>query len=187
MDNEPSQTLLPGVSVDELAAVSPVDSAKRLPAPPRLRLADRAQVVLRPCSLEETLPPDHDARIIWALVERWDLSAFLDAVLARGESPGRPTTDPRILIGLWLYAYTNNVGTGRELDRLCESHDGYRWIAGGVSLNYHTLNDFRIEHEAALDGLLGQMIGALTHKGLVSLRIQSQDGTRTRASVAQQF
>jgi transposase len=128
------------------------------PAKPRLRLADRSQVLLRPLSLEETLAPDHPARIIWALVCRWDLTLFLATVVARGEKPGRPATDPRILISLWLYAYTQGVSNGRELDRLCESDDAYRWICGGVSLNYHTINDFRVDHEKAIDDLLTQMI-----------------------------
>jgi transposase len=166
---------------EDLAA-APEASPELPPAPPRLRLANRAQILLRSCSLEETLEADHKARTIWAIVERWDLSAFLDTVLARGESPGRATTDPRILIALWLYAYMDNVGAGRELTRLCESHDAYRWLGGGVSLNYHTLNDFRVEHEKAIDGLLTQMIGALTSKGLVSLKRAAQDGTRVRCS-----
>ena len=173
------QTLLPGVSADDIAARS--TTAPTISSPPRLRTADRAQVLLRPCSLEELLEPDHPARTVWALVERWDLSAFLDPILARGESPGRAATDPQILIAVWLYAYTQDVGGGRELDRLCESHDAYRWLAGGVGLNYHTLNDFRVQHEKALDNLLTQMIAALTFKGLVDVRRISQDGTRERA------
>jgi transposase len=151
------------------------------PAKPRLRLADRSQVLLRPLSLEETLAPDHPARIIWALVCRWDLTLFLATVVARGEKPGRPATDPRILISLWLYAYTQGVSNGRELDRLCESDDAYRWICGGVSLNYHTINDFRVDHEKAIDDLLTQMIAALLSADLISVERISSDGTRVRA------
>jgi transposase len=181
MEQDASQTLLPGVSVENLTATPTAPSVSLPPAPPRLRTADRAQVLLRPCSLEELLEADHPARTVWAMVERWDLSAFLAGVLARGESPGRASTDPKILVAVWLFAYTQNVGGGRELDRLCESHDAYRWLTGGVSLNYHTLNDFRVQHEKALDDLLTQMIGALTYKGLVSVKTISQDGTRQRA------
>ena len=47
---------------------------------------------------------------------------------------------------------------GRELARLCESHDVYRWIAGDVSLNYHTLNDFRVGHAKALDDLFTLLV-----------------------------
>src|SRR2546421_2295738 len=149
--------------------------------PPRLRRANRSQLLLRPCSLEQVLADDHDARVVWSVVERWDLSRFLDSLRARGEAPGRAATDPKILISLWLYAYTQGVGGGRELDRLCEAHDAYRWLCGGVSVNYHTLNDFRVDNEKALDDLLTQMIAALLSQGLVKVQRISQDGTRIRA------
>lgn len=73
------------------------------------------------------------------------------------------------------------MSNGRELDRLCDEHDAYRWLAGGIGLNYHTLNDFRVDHEQALDDLLTQMIAALTSQGLVKVRRISTDGTRIRA------
>jgi transposase len=177
MDNVMDDALFPAASPGP-RGLGP--AAALPPAQPRLRRADRSQVLLRPCSLEELLAPDHPARIVWALACRWDLSLFLAAIAARGEASGRAATDPRILICLWLYAYTQGVSNGRELDRLCESHDAYRWICGGVGLNYHTINDFRVDHAQALDGLLTQMIGALLRSKLVAVERISSDGTRQR-------
>jgi transposase len=124
---------------------------------------------------------EHPVRIVWQVVGRWELSRFLASVQARGEAPGRSATDPRILISLWLFAYTQGVSNGRELDRLCREHDAYRWLCGGVNLNYHTINDFRVEHEKALDELLTQMLAALTSQNLVKVERISVDGTRVRA------
>src|SRR3954447_2454284 len=73
---------------------------------PRLRKPDRAQVLLRPCSLEELGPPLHQVRTLWAVVERLDLAAFQEPLRARGSKPGRPATDPRLLVALWLWAAT---------------------------------------------------------------------------------
>lgn len=182
MKNDDAQTLIPGVSAGDLAARASVPEAGLPPAAPRLRRADRNQVLLRPIALEELLDADHLARTVWAIVRQWDLSAFLKVVWARGEVPGRAATDPMILISLWLYAHTQHVGGGRELDRLCEAYDAYRWIAGGVSLNYHTLNDFRVTHEKSLDGLLTQMLAVLTRGGAVEIHRIAVDGTRQRAS-----
>jgi transposase len=151
------------------------------PAEPRLRRADRAQILLRPCSLEELIEPDHLVRVVWALVCQWNLSRFLVTILARGEASGRAATDPRILICLWLYAYIQGVGNGREVDRLRESHHAYMWICGGLSLNYHTINDFRVDHEEAIDHLLTQMVAALLQANLISVDRISSDGTRQRA------
>jgi len=149
--------------------------------PPRLRCPDRALLVpARP--LDDLLPLDHLARQTWDLVGRWDLAAFLQTIRARGSTPGRAATEPRLLIALWLYAATQHVGSGRELARLCTSSDPYRWLAGGVSLNYHTLSDFRTGHAAALDDLLTQMLAVLCAADLVRIDRVSQDGTRVRAS-----
>jgi transposase len=152
------------------------------PAPPRLRRADRRQMTMRPCSLEELLHHDHDARTVWTVVSSWDLSRFLETIRARGEDPGRAATDPSILIALWLYAATQGVASARELDRLCRESDPYRWICGGVSMNYHTLSDFRVGHKEALDGLLTQMLAVLIQAQVVSVERIAQDGTRVRVS-----
>jgi transposase len=178
MENVMDDALFPAgtpQSPDLLPAAGPLP-----PGEPRLRLADRAQMLLRPCSLEDLIGPDHPVRIVWALVCGWDLGLFLAAIAARGEASGRAATDPRILICLWLHAYTQGISSGRELNELCESHEAYRWICGGVSLNYHTINDFRVDHAQPLDGLLTQMIAALLRCELVSVERISNDGTRQR-------
>src|SRR6185436_13511145 len=124
---------------------------------------------LTPTDLETLLPPGHAARLVWRFVEGLDLSAFYATIRARQGSAGRPAIDPKILVALWLYATMDGVGSARAVDRLCASHDAYRWLRGGVSVNYHTLSDFRVEHGAALDDLLTQSIAALIHGGIVGL------------------
>jgi transposase len=157
------------------------DPATAALPPPRLRRPDRTLVVPA-CPLDDLLPPNHRARLVWQLVGRWDLSRFLQTIRARGSRPGRAATDPRLLIALWLYATTQHVGGGRELARLCRTTTAYRWLCGGVSLNYHTLNQFRTGHATALDDLLTQMLAVLLHANVVHIDRVSQDGTRVRAS-----
>jgi len=72
------------------------------------------------------------------------------------------------------------VGSARELDRLCYAHDAYRWLRGGVSVNYHTLSDFRVDHQAVLSDLLTQSITVLLHRGVFTMARVAQDGTRVR-------
>lgn len=153
-----------------------MDDATRVVRP------DRDQLLLQPCHLEELLPADHEARTIWTVVEKLDLSAFYDAIAARGTEPGRPALDPRLLVALWLYATKEGVGSGRELARRCQHHDACRWLCGGVSVNYHTLNDFRVGHEEKLDDLFTQVLATLVHHQAVRVDCISQDGTRVRAS-----
>jgi transposase len=150
--------------------------------PPRLRQPDRQQFVLEPVCPDERIPADHPARRIWKVVETLDLSGFYEPIEARGSDPGRAATDPKLLVALWLYAAVDGVGNGRELDRLCGTHDAYRWLCGGVSMNYHTLNDFRVQHEKKLDDLMTQVLAALVEKKVVKVERISQDGKRVRAS-----
>jgi transposase len=157
-------------------AVSDVDGEVRL------ETANRTQVELTPTDLETLLPAGHAARLVWRFVEGLDLSAFTAAIRSREGRAGRPAIDPKILVGLWLYATIDGVGSARELDRLCYAHDAYRWLRGGVSVNYHTLSTFRVGHRAALDALLTQSITVLLDKQVVTLNRITQDGTKIRAS-----
>lgn len=148
----------------------------------RVQRAERNQMELRPSCLDELLPDEHRARVLWDALEDLDLSGFYAPIGSREGAAGRPAIDPRILVGLWLYATSEGVGSARELERLCEFHAAYRWLCGGVSVNHHTLSDFRVGHEQALDELMTQILGALMSDGLLRLRRVAQDGMRVRGS-----
>jgi transposase len=154
---------------------------KRSEGAPRVKRPDRRQSLLRAEVLDQLLPVDHRARAIVAAIDQLDLSLFYEGIAARGSDPGRPATDPAMLVALWLFATSEGVGSARQLARLCERDDAYRWICGGVGVNQHTLSDFRVQHGKELDELLTQLLGVLMHKGLVELKRVAQDGVRVRA------
>jgi transposase len=149
---------------------------------PRLQRPDRDRVELRPTHLDGLLPADHRARLVWAFVEDLDLSPLHARIRAVEGHAGRPPIDPAILVALWLHATLEGVGSARALARLCEEHDAYRWLCGGVGVNHHTLADFRVEHAGVLDGLLTASVAALVAEGHVSMERVAQDGVRVRAS-----
>lgn len=149
---------------------------------PRFREPARDQIELRAVDLDSLLGPEHPARVIWSYVERLDLSALEAAVKAREGRPGHPAISPRLQLALWLYAAKDGVGSARALARLCEQHDAYRWLCGGVSVNPHTLSDFRVGQGALLDRLLTENVAALLAAGVIDLRSLAQDGIRVRAS-----
>jgi transposase len=149
---------------------------------PRLRTANREQIVFRAAPLDDLLPQDHPARIVWDYVAGLDLGPLLRRIKSVEGRPGRAPIDPKILLALWLYATIEGIGSARELDRLCREHDAFRWIAGDVSVNYHTLSDFRTDHVELLDDLLTQSVAAMMAEGLVDLNRVAQDGMRVRAS-----
>ena len=148
---------------------------------PRLLEPNRSQIELRASDLESLLAEDHRARLVWGYVVRQDLSRLVEAVKARGSNAGRAAIDPRILFALWLYATLDGVGSGREVARLSQEHDAYRWICGGVSVNYHAVNDFRSGNVELMDELLTDNVAALAAAGAISLQRVAQDGMRVRA------
>jgi transposase len=158
------------------------DPAAPAPKPaPRLRCADR-QILVPAMPLEDLLTPEHHARTVWQFVQGLDLRPLVDRVRAVEGGPGRPATDPRILVALWLFATVEGVGSARALAYLCTHHHGFRWLCGGVSVNYHTLSDFRVAHLALLDDMLTHSVAVLMEQDLVDLNRVAQDGMRVRAS-----
>jgi transposase len=132
--------------------------------------------------IDSLIGGDHAARVIWAYAEALDLRELEDAIKAREGTPGHPAITPRLLLALWLYATSDGVGSARALARLCESHDAYRWLVGGVSTNHHTLGDFRVDQGELLDRLLTENVATLAACGLIELDKLAQDGVRVRAS-----
>jgi transposase len=149
--------------------------------PPRLRQVDR-QRLIPTMPLESLIDSDHQARLVWDFCLGLDLTPLYDAVGSRQGGPGHPAIDPRIQVALWLYATLEGVGSARALARLCVHHAAFRWIAGGVSVNHHTLADFRVGHVAWLDGVLTHSVAVLREQDLVDLNRVAQDGMRVRAS-----
>ena len=146
--------------------------------------ADRTQTRWDFVDLEALVPSDHRARIVMSFVESLDLSPLYEAIKAREGEPGRPPPDPAVLLALWLYATIEGVGSARQLERLAQHDPAYRWIAGGVPLNYHGLSDFRVAHVEVLDRLLTESVTALIAEGVVSLAEIAVDGTKVRANAS---
>jgi transposase len=147
---------------------------------------DRRQLRWDMVDLEGLLPADHRARVVWSFVESLDLSELYERIRSRDSEAGRPAADPAVLVALWLYATVEGVGSARELERLAQSDVAYRWLGGGVPVNYHGLADFRVDNVEVLDRLLTQSVTALIGEGLVSLGEIAIDGTKVRAHASRQ-
>jgi len=161
---------------------SPVTSLKTEgQRPVRCKEINRQQLLLRPVEVEKLVDLDHPVRAIWEMVGRFNLEPFYAEVESVEGVAGRPVWDPRLLISLWIYAYKEGVSSAREIARLCEYHPAYQWLTGLEVVNYHTLADFRIRHKEALDQLFIEVLGVLSHEGLITLQRVMHDGTKVKA------
>lgn len=160
----------------------PAEQKPETPGRVRVLAPNRGQLELRPSDLESLLPEGHRARIVWGFVEGQDLGAFYAGIKAVEGGVGRAAIAPEILYALWLFATLEGVGSARKLARLTLEHDAYRWICGGVQVNYHTVSDFRSQNGEAFEALLTENVAGLMAAGVVKLKSVAQDGMRVRAS-----
>jgi transposase len=151
---------------------------------PRIEEPQRAQGEMLYEYPEDALQPSHPARVLWDLLGKMDLKAFSKGCVAVEGAAGRALKSPRMLLALWLYALSQAVGSAREIARLVHSDVAYRWIAGNVDISHQKLSQFRVGHGAALSELMTNVLATLMHKGLLSLALVAQDGTRTRAAAS---
>ena len=152
---------------------------------PRYEVIDREQLCWRRVDVERLIGEEHPARAVWEFVGELDLSGYREEVRAVEGKAGRPGWEPRLLISLWVYAYSEGVGSGRAIEELCEWEPAYQWLTGARVVNAHTLTDFRVKHEAALEGLFVKVLGLLSADELITLERVMQDGTKIRANAAQ--
>ena len=171
---------------DELLPAQPCSTSRAPPAAlarsVRVQMPDRRQLEMRAVDLESTIPDDHRARTVWAYVEQVNLGALYARIKAVEGGVGRSPIAPEVLLALWLFATLEGVGSARAIARLTDEHDAYRWLCGGVSVNYHTLADFRVGHGNLLDELLTSSVASLLSVGAVKMTRLAQDGMRVRAS-----
>ena len=172
----------PGAGLFEELAEQSAPKLATSSGAPRVQEPRRAEPSWQVVDLDALIALDHPARLVWSFVTSLELGELYAAIKACTHTVGRTPIDPRLLLALWLYAVIDGVGSAREIVRLCQRDLVYRWLCGGVSVNYHALSDFRSDHEAVLDRLLTDSVTALVKDGLISLERLAQDGVKVRAA-----
>lgn len=180
------QETLPGC---ESAVESPTEAQAKQESEtkvgkPRYEVIDREQLCWRPIDIERLIGAEHPARAVWEFIGRLDLSPYQEDARAVEGKAGRPGWEPRLLVSLWVYGYSQGIGSARAIEELCQWEPAYQWLTGSRVINAHTLSDFRVKHDTALNGLFVQTLGLLSVEGLITLERVMQDGTKIRAQAA---
>jgi len=103
---------------------------------------DRTQVALLPECLDDYIAEDNPARAIDAFVEELDLRQ-LDFAGADPAATGRPAYHPAVLLKIYVYAYLNQIGSSRRLEREAQRNDEMMWLTGRLAPDFKTIADFR--------------------------------------------
>src|SRR5680860_824445 len=90
-----------------LVDVEPVVAAPKAPVDKTFRRYDQDQPLLLPPDLRDWLPAEHPARMVGDLVEfGLDLAGIYASYT---ESRGAPPYDPRLMLKVLIYGYSNGV------------------------------------------------------------------------------
>lgn len=179
--NQPAQTTVALPGLETATVVAQPAQAPAGAAAPRVKLVDRSQLSWQMLDVERLVELEHPARAIWELSGRLKLDGFYAPIEAVEGGAGRTPWDPRLLVSLWIYAYSRGVSSAREIARRCSYEPAFQWLCGLEEINHHTLSDFRVSHDASLRELFVQVLGVLSSEGLVSLERVMHDGTKIKA------
>ncbi len=92
-----------------------------------------------------------------------------------------------MLLKVIVYAYLNNVYSGRKMERLLVENIAFMWLSGMQTPDFRTINLFRSKRLAGkFDSLFTQVVLRLNEEGFVSLDVQYIDGTKIE-SVANKY
>jgi transposase len=143
---------------------------------------DRDQPFLLPPDLRDWLPDGHLAWFILDVVDQVDLAPFYLA--HRDDGHGHPAYDPKLLLGVLLYAYCVGVRSSRQIERRLTEDLAFRVLAANQLPDHVTVARFRVRHQHALAGFLVESLRLCVAAGMVRLGMVALDGTKVAANAA---
>jgi transposase len=135
-------------------------------------------------ALDSLISNDHPARLIWELIDTIDLKVLNEDIKSRKGYAGRRAIDRKILLALWIYAYSRGIGSGREIHMLCSQDNAFRWICGGQNINYHTIDDFRSKNGEKFQEIIKEIISVIMKEGIIDVSRITVDGTRIKTKAS---
>ena len=146
------------------------------------RFGNRTQLNLFPASLEEYVEADAPVRAYDAFVEALDLG-----ILGIEWDPcqvGNSAHDPRAMLKLLVYGYSQGVRSSRKLERDCHYNVAFMWLMGGLKPDHKTIAEFRRQNKGALKRTLAQCARMCVKLELIAGNVLFVDGSRMRANAS---
>jgi transposase len=142
----------------------------------------RDQAMLLPLDMREWLAADHFVWFLLAVLDEFDVSGF-EAGRRRG-GVGRQGYDPRMLLALLIYGYSQGQRSSRRIEELCATDVAYRVICAQDPPDHTTLARFRQGHDTAIASLFVQVLELAGQAGLGRVGVIAVDGTRVAANAS---
>ena len=135
--------------------------------------------LLFPHCIGDFIPENDPVRVLDTIVEHLDISA-IEATYKGG---GASSFAPRMLLKVILYAYLQNIHSGRKMEALLKRDVNFMWLSGMQRPDFNTINLFRKNRLAdVMDDIFTQVVRMLVDAKFVSLEVQYIDGTKIEAN-----
>ena len=135
--------------------------------------------LLFPHCIGDFIPENDPVRVLDAIVEHLDISA-IEATYKGG---GASSFAPRMLLKVILYAYLQNIHSGRKMEAMLKRDVNFMWLSGMQRPDFNTINLFRKNRLAdVMDDIFTQVVKMLVDAKFVSLEVQYIDGTKIEAN-----
>ena len=135
--------------------------------------------LLFPHCIGDFIPENDPVRVLDAIVEHLDIRA-IEATYKGG---GASSFAPRMLLKVILYAYLQNIHSGRKMEALLKRDVNFMWLSGMQRPDFNTINLFRKNRLAdVMDDIFTQVVRMLVDAKFVSLEVQYIDGTKIEAN-----
>jgi len=137
------------------------------------------QTLLFPPSLEDLLPADHLARCISSVVDKLSF----DELERSYPGGGAPSYHPKMMLKVFLYAYSQGVFSGRRIAKAAREQVPYMWLSGMQTPDFRSINRFRSTRlQGRFAPLFASLLALLVEERYVTLDAYYVDGTKIEAN-----
>lgn len=140
---------------------------------------NRNQITLFPVSLDQSIDPDNEVRLIDLFVDSLSLKDYG----FRTDFPenGPPAYHPSDLLKLFIYGYLNKVRSSRDLEKECKRNIEVMWLMKGLRPDHNTIANFRRDNSKAIKKVFRATVEIARHFDLIGGKLIAGDSTKLRA------
>jgi len=140
---------------------------------------NRTQIHLFPVSLDQSIDPDNEVRIIDLFVDNLSVKDYgfrMDFI-----ENGRPAYHPADLLKLFIYGYLNKVRSSRDLEKECKRNIEVMWLLKCLKPDHNTISNFRRDNPKAIKKVFRTTVQIAKHFNLIGGELIAGDSTKLRA------
>ena len=140
---------------------------------------NRTQINLFPVSLDQSIDPDNEVRMIDLFVDSISIKDY--GFRTDFTENGRPAYHPADLLKLFIYGYMNKVRYSRDLEKECKRNIEVMWLLKCLKPDHNTISNFRRDNPKAIKKVFRTTVQIARHFDLIGGKLIAGDSTKLRA------